>query len=626
MSHFSFLVISCYAFYMKVALIFLISLLYFDSLFAIEINEKSSKLSVTKNASMYVDRDSKLAFEEVKLKEFTPIAQEVLDFGIVPNTRVWLRFTLTNTTDKTIHKVLEYANQETENILFFDGNTTIQEGMFYHPATRETINPTFDIKLAPYESKTYYVRASCKISTFIVKLTLWEKEEFMDYEHNHETIIFVFFAVILTLLIYNLMLLLFTRDIIYFHYIMYLSAVLFFESIYLGVAQLYILSNELTQLITKATIGYIVALVLPMILFTKAFLQTQRFPKIHRFLNIYLYGLPLIALLSFDNFLFDLNIMLIFFPLAFLMILSAVLALRKGTKEAAIYLFGWSFVIISLTLSVLQSLGGYNIFEDFRYINEVAFASEALIFSVALAYRIRRLESEKTKLNQALLEAQQHKQDELQKLVDLQTEDILNSLQEKEILYKELNHRVKNNLQMVLSLIKLQMNKVSSQETKEALSTTNNRINSISKLYELLYLSDDKNFLNTKSYFQAIVEAIQSNFSNKVAIVYDIRHNIYSHSAIYCGLILNELVTNSFKYAFENTQNPTITISSYMQGELACMCVEDNGEGVANTHKESLGLTIVKTLADKQLNAELIIESHQGIKYTFLWKEETNEH
>ena len=179
---------------------------------------------------------------------------------------------------------------------------------------------------------------------------------------------------------------------------------------------------------------------------------------------------------------------------------------------------------------------------------------------------------------------------------------------------------------MLLSLIKLQMSKVTSKETHDALSTTNNRINSISKLYELLYLSENKNFLSTKSYFETIVGAIQSNFSKSVSIVYDIRHDIDSQSAIYCGLILNELVTNSFKYAFKNTQEPTITISTYMQGELACLCVEDNGEGSLDDSKDSLGLTIVKTLADKQLNAELIIEKDDGMKYTFLWKEGPKEH
>ena len=421
---------------MKVTTLLLIVLLLKSTLLGIEIDTTSSNISILKESNIYIDSGGSLSKNEVIRKDFTPAKKENIDLGIVPNTAVWIHFTLTNTTDKTLHKILEYANQETENILFFDGNKTIQEGMFYHLPARETLNPVFEINLAPHQSKTYYVRASCKISTFIVKLTLWNEEEFIHYEHNHQTVIFIFFAVIATLLLYNLMLLIFTRDIIYFYYISYLAAVLFFESIYLGIAQLYFLSNELSKLITNATIGYIVTLVLPMILFTQALLQTQRFPRIHRFLNIYLYGLPIVALLSFDNFLFDLNIMLIFFPLSFLMILSAILALRKGTKEAGIYLIGWSFVIISLILSVLQSLGGYNIFEDFRYINEVAFVSEALIFSIALAYRIRRLESEKTTLNEELIEAQQHKQAELQKLVDLQTEDILNSLEEKEILYK----------------------------------------------------------------------------------------------------------------------------------------------------------------------------------------------
>lgn len=608
---------------MNVAVKILIIIFLSFHAWALDIDENSSNLHILSHSFIYVDETNSLSKDEVMSKNFTQTSKDSLDFGIVPNTAVWVKFTLKNTSHATIDKILEYANPETEELLFFDGESLTQEGMFHHPKDRSTLNPIFNIKLKPLEEKTFFIKAECKISTLMVKLTLWNERDFVDYDYQHKIYIFIFFTIIATLLIYNFMLYIFTGYIVYFYYIVYLVAMLFFESVYLGVAQLYFFSNVVSTFVTQATIGYIVLLVIPMTLFAMEFLHTKRFKKIHTFLNLYLYALPIVAILSFDNFLFDLNIMLIFFPLAFTLIYSGFYALAHGTKEALFYLIGWTFVIISLTLSVLQSLGGYNIFEHFRYINEVAFALEALTFSIALAYRIKLLNAQKNEADKKLLLLMQKESQDLEALVVAKTLDLQNSLEEKEILYKELNHRVKNNLQMVLSLIKLQINKTNLEATREELTVTKNRINSISKLYELLYLKNDAYLFDTETYFKKIVKSIQENFDKDVIIEYDIRDEICLKSSIYCGLIINELVTNSFKYAFE--QSGIITIRTYKEGGYVYMYIADNGVGFNEGYVASLGLNIVRALTQKQLGAEVITDTSGGVKTTIFWKEEKNE-
>lgn len=386
-------------------------MLFFSlSLHAIDINQGNSNVELLDKSELFYDHTNSLSKDQIMEENFLQNDQKVLDLGIVPNTALWVRFTLKNTDDKPIEKILEYANSETENILFFDDKNITTEGMFHHGNDRTSLNPVFQIRLEPFEEKTYYLKAHCKISAFVIKLTLWNREDFLHYSYQQKFYIIIFFTIITTLLLYNLILLIFTKDRLYFYYISYLSAVILFESIYLGVAQLYIFSNEVSEFVTKATMVYIVILVLPMLLFTMEFLHTARFPKIHFLLKTYLYGLPVIALLSFDNFLFNLNILLIFFPLALLMVLSGLLACKNGTKEAFIYLIGWTFVITSLIFSVIQSLGWYNIFEHFRYVNEVAFTLEAFTFSIALAYRIKRLNQQKDKLNKKLIESKKNEQ------------------------------------------------------------------------------------------------------------------------------------------------------------------------------------------------------------------------
>ncbi|QOP41726.1 7TM diverse intracellular signaling domain-containing protein [Sulfurimonas marina] len=606
---------------MNVTLKLLIILLFSLSLSAYDIDDTTSNVSLLEHSSIFLDHTNSLEKEEVLTKKFQINNQKVINLGIVPDTALWIKFTLKNKTDKPLTKIIEYANSETEDLLFIDGDKTIKDGMFHHRDSRDSLNPTFEITLQPFEEKTYFIKGHCKISTFVAKIILWNKTDFVEHSYTQKFYMITFFTIIVTLLLYNLMLFIFTRDIVYLYYILYLTAVIFFESIYLGVAQLYLFSNAISEFVTKATMCYIVILVLPMLLFTMEFLHTERFKKTHLFLKTYLYGLPIIALLSFDNFLFDLNVMLIFFPLGFLMVLSGFYALKNGTKEASIYLIGWTFVIISLIFSVIQSLGGYNIFEHFRYINEVAFSLEAFTFSIALAYRIRRLHLQKDTLNQKLIELQQDEQKRLQTLVEKQTHDLKTSLEEKDLLYKELQHRVKNNLAMVISLLQLQIHKTTVKSTKNELTVTCNRINSFAKLYELLHLSDDHSMINTELYFQNIIKNIKIHFKLHVNILYDIKYNIPVKDSIYCGLILNELITNSFKYAFNN--EGTILVRTYKKDHYIYMSVEDNGKGYDLKKTPSLGLTIVDTLTQKQLRGTIDVQVDNGTKTIIKWKEES---
>ena len=603
---------------MKVTLPIFIMLLLSFNLFAIELDEKSSALDILSASFIYVDETNSLTKNEVTTKKFTASKSDALNFGILPDSSVWVRFTLKNITDKELNKVLEYRNPETEDLYFYYDEKSIKDGMFHHLEDRRSLNPSFEIRLKPYEEKTFYIQAHCKISTLIVQLRVWNELDFIRDDYQHKTYIFMFFTIIATLLIYNLMLFIFTRQLAFLYYILYLLAVLFFESIYLGVAQLYFFSNAVSVFVTKGTIAYITILVIPMILFTREFLNLKKFKKLDILIKAHLYILPVVAILSFDNFLFDLNIMLIFFPLALLMIYAGFNAYMHKQKEAMYYLFGWSFLIISLLLSVLKSLGGYDVTLHFAYLNELAFSLEALLFSIALAYRINILAEEKNRSDERLIMFQQEEQHRLESVVTTRTKDLSLALAEKNILYRELNHRVKNNIQMVLSLIRLQISKTSAKKVKEELTITKNRINSIANLYEVLYLKKSTKKFDTQIYFENIINSMQENITHNINIEYKIDYNVNAHNLIYCGLILNELVTNSFKYAHCNE----ITIYIYKEDEYINMIVKDDGDGFKKDKKSSLGFNIIETLVKKQLHGTLDIYSTAGTMVTIKWRED----
>lgn len=584
----------------------------------IHINEKSNNLDILSHAEIYVDEINNLTKIEVEQQTFNENNKSVLGFGFVANYAIWVKFTLHNNSNKAIHKVIEYDNPETEDIEFYDGDSVTLDGMFHHKNERVTINPNFKIHLQANENRTYFIKAHCKISTLIVKLKLWEEEEFLVDNFKKQTIILIFFTIIATLLLYNFMLFIFTRDKAYFYFILYLTTIIFFESIYLGIAQLYLLSNELSIIITKATFLYISLLVLPLILFTREFLNTYRYPKIDWLLTSYLYVAPVISLMSYDNWYVNLDIIIIFIPLCFVLFIAGLSALYDGQKQAKFYIFAWTFVIVSLLLCILKSLGGFDASSHFKYIHEVAFSFEALLFSLALAYRTKLLDEYKSLADKEIIALQEKEQIKLQHIVDEKIETLEIALGEKDTLFKELNHRVKNNIQMVLSLVKLQISKTDSKQTQNELEVTKNRIHSIFYLYERLNLNASNEQLSTKEYLRDIVQSL--NHKDDIQVIYNIQYELCLDKLVYVGLIVNELVTNSFKYAF--IASGEIRITLYRTRDIVHLDIKDNGMGFLQKDKVSLGLEIVNTLVTKQLLGDISILSENGTRILIQWSED----
>ncbi len=593
-------------------------LLTANSLYAFNVDESTSNIDILHLSKVYVDETGKLTFDEVKDRSFTENSQEALSYGFDADKSIWVKFTLQNTTGQPLEKTLEYATTLIENIYFYDDRRIQTGGRFHIDVNKTTLTSGFKIVLRPFETKTFYLNAHSRTTTLLVKLKLWNSDSFIAYDNKRKMIEFSFFAAMMTLFVYNLMLWVFTRQKAYFYYILYLFGVMFFQANILGILQLYLFSPELTVWVEKASSIHISFLILTIVLFTREFLETKQFKKIDAVLRFYLYTTPIVALLGYDNFLFDLNIIIYFVPLGLFVVFAGFYALYKGVKQARFYVIGWSVVIFTLIIVNLKTIGVVDVTTYFPYINEAAFVLEALLFSIALAHKIKILSEEKEKSKNALIAFQQREQERLTELVNEKTKDLTEALEEKNLLYKELNHRVKNNLQMILSLIRLQIINSSSTATKEALNVTRDRVYSIANLYEALYLEDENFKLDALTYFKNIVSNIQTVCTKEVKCDYDIQCNLNVDQLIYCGLIINELVTNAYKYAFKE-ENGVISITLREENGLYALTIQDNGIGMEQEQEPSLGLTIVSTLVEKQLLGEMQIVPVPGVKVIITW-------
>ncbi|PKH50239.1 hypothetical protein CXF68_05785 [Tenacibaculum sp. Bg11-29] len=196
---------------------------------------------------------------------------------------------------------------------------------------------------------------------------------------------------------------------------------------------------------------------------------------------------------------------------------------------------------------------------------------------------------------------------------------------QKTVLLKEIHHRVKNNLQLISGLLYLQSVKHKNKEVTEMINESQKHINSIALVHEMLYKDDTLSLVSMEKYFNELGSRLLQ-VSSIEAIEFKLNVNNVSLPVDYAttlGLIVNELITNSLKYAF-TAKEGTITLSLYeISNNEFLFTYADNGKGYEVDDEKSanktLGRRLIKMLAE-EIEADLIIKNENGLAYNFNFK------
>ena len=188
------------------------------------------------------------------------------------------------------------------------------------------------------------------------------------------------------------------------------------------------------------------------------------------------------------------------------------------------------------------------------------------------------------------------------------------SLKEKELLLREIHHRVKNSLQIISSLLSLQASKLDDEKIIEQYQESENRIHTIALIHESLYQSTDISKIDFKDYVEILVEDIMHSYNvdtNRIKTILEIgEYELGIETAIPLGLIINELVSNSLKHAFKENITGEIKIILEKDKDIYTLTVKDDGIGLPDDfdlkNTSSLGMLLVNSLVN-QLEGEIMV-------------------
>ena len=239
-----------------------------------------------------------------------------------------------------------------------------------------------------------------------------------------------------------------------------------------------------------------------------------------------------------------------------------------------------------------------------------------LVFIFMLIYllRVNKLEKDKS-----ILES----------LVQKRTNSLSEALEEREMLLKEIHHRVKNNLQVITGLLQLQKEELKDQHVIDAFNEGQSRVSSIALIHQNLYQNKDLGNIEFKSFLRDLfgqVSELYENENRKIALTLNLDESyIDIDTAVPLGLIVNELLTNSYKYAFANQKNAIVDISLVEKEKgKYIMTYHDNGPGIKEVqdfnHAKTLGINLIGGLA-KQLSGKAEYVFEKGSKFIIQFKD-----
>ena len=542
-------------------------------------------------SDIYIDKENYGLAKIEEKKLFESYGKDCVNLGYVSHP-VFIKFVLSNDSNRTLKRVLAPTDPRFEEMKLYDENFLLHNNNRFSKNRSKAILPYFIVEIKPYSSKKYYLKAVSRYGNLNFSLQLQKQREFFKNDALKQHIIILFIGILIAFIFYGIMLYAYGKNSTYLFYSIYLIAFLYHQCWYLGLSYIY-LPQEISELYTDTMIIQISALIVTFAFFVMRFLKLDKFPVLSRIYRIFIIVAIFEAIvLSFVQF-HSPDIVVATGTVSILFSNTVgIYVYMNGVREAKYFVIGYAIASIAFFIVILDYLGLTVVTQSYPYIILMATAMEALVFLLAFfeQHRLMQQEYVKTKVIKKELELQR-----------LHT--------------REIQHRVKNNLEMILSIIDMQS---SGAKDKLQFENLKNRIFAMAYNYNMLSSGGQEN-VEMRKYVMGLIESIKNSIQKdqNIDILVDIDSDIEFalDKSIYTGLIINELVVNSFKYAFD-VKGGELMVSLKKEDDGFVLIVEDNGKGFDTTKREgSFGLILVEKMVVGDLKGEISSLTHDRTKH-----------
>ncbi len=564
--------------------------------------------------SYFIDYSSKLKFEDIESMNFKEgknrdsLGADVKD--------VWIKIKLFNSTTKEqtlfLHQDLAYTFFSMEYFEVDSNNTLINQQSItpFGANAKEELNGSdalYKFILYPQKTKTIYIHQTTPAYHFY-NYSLFNEKESISYLIYEKVDAVLLVGLLLALALYNFLIFLSSRYKEYLYYTLYLvSSSLWIFYMYGSMAHYLHIYGETSFRFNFGLMFNPIFLAL----FIQAIFNTKtEYKREHKFLNsiiLVLLSNFIFALVNFNQALQILSLTLNYSMFVFLGI--AISIYLKGNKVIKIFLFAHIFYLVFNIYGLLFYMG----MVDSTYISShgvgIGIAIEALLLSYLVSYKFKIIEREKEQERLSKLEAIKE-----QKRSQQNNQQLQSLLKERELLLREVLHRVKNNFHMIIGILWIQGNKY---KDKEPFHELINKIKSMAKINDYLYKSENLTKIKIDHYLGDIIQ-LASSLANKKNLKLDVniaKIEVSFDTAMSLGFILNELLTNSIKHNHD-LEEILIQITLKKDKEIYSLVVHDNGkEFNQDNENQGIGLMLIRDFSLKLKNSHHKFSFDQGVSF-----------
>ncbi len=565
-------------------------------------------------------------FENVrKASDFKKLTKIHQNFGFKAKISIWLKIEVENLSNKSIKRYIIIDNPLLEKVFFFDNKKDFiveKSGMLYVSEGRERIFPSYFLIIKPQEKRLVYVKIENSTTTLQFGFHFKDEQTFKSENRVKEFSIVLFIGLISSFIIYSIFLYIYTRDRSYYLYSFYLITLMFQQLTYIGFLPLYIPSS-FVYIDNLIVVPKVSLMIVAAALFAKSFLKMEEFPNLNKMYKI-LIAVIIFQIPIFGTQFFYVPEITIFLGFLFIMFNTyfGVYVYFHGNRQARFFLVGWLFLFIGYLLMIFDSLGFISMMNKFPELILLITVIEAIFLMLAFVDKLNILTTQRNILDTKLFDEMSNRKKIVEKEVVERTNALQMALEEKVVLFRELNHRVKNNLQLILSIIRLQRFDLKDKEISKEFQKLESRIKAIAKTHQLLCDSEDIVEIDMREYINELYYELSESIIDK-NIEFDLQVNatMFLREAVYVGLIINELVSNSIKYAFEDKIGKIFIFLHKKENEYL-LVIGDSGRGYNKKFLKSggLGLKLVDALVVSQLEGTIQLEKSQPFRYSISFK------